>query len=56
MAQSDARPTGDQAPGVRQLSFVGIGHEIILYAHSLPSADSRGQLSVSGEGMCTSTD
>ena len=40
----------------RQHFFVKIDHEIfstIFYDHSLPSADSRRAVSVSGERMCT---
>ena len=61
MAQLDARPTGDQAvagstspprPG-RQHSFVEIDHEILsTVILSLPLIQ-EGQLSVSGERMCT---
>ena len=63
MAQSDARPTGDQEtagstviPAIaRQHTSVEFDHEIfstvILY---LPLIQ-EGQLSISGERMCTST-
>ena len=37
----------------RQHSFMEIDHENIFFGHSLPSADSRRELSVSGERMCT---
>ena len=52
------RPTGDQVAGStprrgRQHSFVEIDHEIFSTAIlSLPLIQ-EGQLSVSGEGMCT---
>ena len=58
MAQLDARPTGDQevvastSPG-RQHSFVEMEHEIFCTVIlSLPQ-NQEGQLSVSGERMCT---
>ena len=57
VAPSDARPTGDQevAGSVRQHSFMKIDHEIIsTVIVSLPPIH-EGQLSVSGERMCTST-
>ena len=60
MAYLDARPTGDQevrvrpSPG-RQHSFVEISQEIFsTIIISLPLIQ-EGQLSVSGERMCTST-
>ena len=60
MAQLDARPTGDQEvtgstppPRGRQHSFVEIGHEIFsAVILSLPLIQ-EGQLSVSGERICT---
>ena len=58
MAQLDARPTGDQevagsTPAERQHSFVEIDHEIFsTVILSLPLIQ-EGQLSVSGERMCT---
>ena len=58
MAQLDARPTGDQeivgsTPPGRQHSFVEIDHEIFsTVILSLPLIQG-GQLSVSGERMCT---
>ena len=60
MAQLDAHPTGDQdvegwTPLFRQRSFLEIDHEIfstvILYLLLIQE----GQLSVSGERICTST-
>ena len=58
MAQLDALLTGDQEvvarpPLGRQHSFVEIDHEIFsTVIHSLPLIQ-EGQLSVSGERMCT---
>ena len=58
VAQLDAHPTGDQEVGVRpsrgrQHSFVEIDHEIFsTVILSLPLIQ-EGQLSVSGERMCT---
>ena len=60
MAQSNALSTGDQevAGSIRKFlswrlknSFVEIDYEV-FYGHSLIQ---KGQLSVSSEGMCTST-
>ena len=59
VAQLDARPTGDQRSWVRpprrgrQHSFVEIWSWNSFYGYSFPSADSRRQLSVSGERMWT---
>ena len=58
VAQLDARPTGDQevagsTPAGLAYSFMEIWSWNIFYSHSLPSADSRGQLSFSGKRMCT---
>ena len=58
VAQLDARPTGDQVvagstPAGQQHSFVEIDHEIFsTFILSLPLIQ-EGQLSVSGERMCT---
>ena len=58
MAQLDARPIGDQESRVRprrgrQHSFVEIDHEILsTVILSLPLIQ-EGQLSASGERMCT---
>ena len=54
VAQLDVRPTGDQDPRRgRQNSFVEIDHEIFsTVILSLPLIQ-EGQLSVSGERMCT---
>ena len=58
MAHLDARPTGDQevagsTPPGRQHSFMEIDHEIFsTVVLSLPLIQ-EGQLSVSGERMCT---
>ena len=58
MAQFDVRPTGDQEVRVRpplgwQYYFMDIDHEILsMVILSLPLSQ-EGQLSVSGERMCT---
>ena len=58
MAQLDTRPTGDQEvagsiPAGSEYSFVEIDHEIFSSVIlSLPLIQ-EGQLSVSGERMCT---
>ena len=53
VAQLDARPTGGSTPPGRQHSFVEIGHKIFsTVILSLPLIQ-EGQLSVSGERMCT---
>ena len=58
IAQLDAHPTGDQevvglTPQGRQHPFMEIDHEIFsAVILSLPLIQ-EGQLSVSGEGMCT---
>ena len=59
MAQLDARPTGDQEVGGstpcwgRQHSFVEIDHEIFSTVILSLLLIQEGQLSVSGERMCT---
>ena len=60
VAQSDARPTGDQEvmglipANIQQLSFVEIGHEIFsVVVLSVPLIQ-EGQLLFYGERMCTS--
>ena len=53
VAQFDARPIGDQEVAGRQHSFVEIDHEIFsTVILSIPLIQD-GQLSVSGERMCT---
>ena len=58
MAQLDVRPTGDQevvgsTPANRQHSFVEIDHEIFSMVVLSLLLIQEGQLSVSGERMCT---
>ena len=60
MAQLDARPTDDQevagstlAESATTYFFVGIGHEIFSTAILALPLIQQGQLSVSGERMCT---
>ena len=58
MAELDARPTGDQevvssTPPGRQHSFVEIDHEIFSSIIRFFPLIQEGQLSVSGERMCT---
>ena len=54
VAQLNARPTGDpSAPPVRQNSFVEIDHEIFSTSIMSLLLIQEGQLSVSGERMCT---
>ena len=61
VAQSDARPTGDQEvtgsipANVRQLSFAEIDNEIFSTVILALPLIQEGQLSVYGERMCTST-
>ena len=56
VARSDARPPGMRTvagPHVRQHSFVVTGHEIISMAILCLPLIQEGQLSVTGERMCT---
>ena len=58
VAELDARPTGDlEVEGLTPAelaTFLRINWSWnIFYGHSLPSADSRSQLSVSGKRMCS---
>ena len=58
VARSDARPPGIRTvtgfdPRVRQHSFVEIGHVIISAAILSIPLIQKGQLSVTGEMMCT---
>ena len=60
VAQSDARPTGDQevvfdSRRVRHHSFVKIDYEIFPTVIIFLPLIQKGQLLVSGERMCTST-
>ena len=61
LAQSDARPTGDQEVtglipfNVRQLCFAEIDHEIFSTVILTLSLIQEGHLSVYSERMCTNT-
>ena len=53
VAQLDARPAGDQEEPGRQHSFVEIDHEIFSTVILSLQLIQEGQLSVSGERVCT---